>query len=174
MPRTYLTDNTINLVIQDESMAEVMATWMNDAEVTTYLNMGYWPMTIDKEVEYLSKRYQDHTQLTFGIEIKESNRLIGAVGLHQINHINQNAELGILIGEKDCWSSGYGKKAIELIIQHGFGRLNLRNIKLVVLGNNPRGKRCYEKCGFKEIGRFPKFIYKDGVWHDQIFMLLIR
>ncbi len=174
MPQVYLTDGHINLVLQDESMAEVMVTWMNDKEVTAYLARGHWPMTLAFETEYLKKRYQETDQLTLGIEIKESKRLIGCIGLHKINYINQNCVLGIAIGEKDCWGQGYGQRAINLALQHAFMRLNLRNVILNVLGNNPRGKSCYEKCGFVESGRFPEYIYKDGVWHDEIFMQKTR
>jgi RimJ/RimL family protein N-acetyltransferase len=173
MSQVYLSDGVVNLILQDESYAGIMSEWLNNHEVTTYLGRGHWPITIEEEKAYLKDRYKNQSELTLGIEIQATKELIGAIGLHRINYIHQNTELGIFIGDKNSWSKGFGSLAIKLLAGHAFARLNIRHIYLRVLGNNPRGQKCYEKCGFVEVGRFPKFIYKDGVWHDEIIMLNI-
>ena len=129
-------------------------------------------MTEASEREYLEQMYANDKNLVLGIWHKADHKLVGVTGLHSIDHINQTAEFGITIGEADYWSQGLGTEAITILVGHAFGRLNLRHVFLRVLGNNPRGKRCYEKCGFVERGRYPKYIFKDGAWHDEVLMLV--
>lgn len=63
--------------------------------------------------------------------------------------------LGILIGEKDCWSRGYGTEAVRLMCGYAFNTLGLRRVQLHVHDDNPRGVRCYEKAGLRREGVLP-------------------
>ena len=172
--QTFLPTKNLDLVLVAADDAPTIAQWFNDLEVTQYLGRGYYPMTEVRERDYLENMYKDEARLVFGIWAKSEEKLVGVVGLHRIDHINQTAELGICIGEKTAWGKGYGTETINALTSHAFGRLNLRHVYLRVLGNNPRGKRCYEKCGFVETGRFKDYILKDGTWYDEIFMLAKR
>jgi len=58
-----------------------------------------------------------------------------------------------MIGEKSEWSKGYGQDALRLLLDYGFNILNLSSIELVVHEDNARAIRCYEKLGFKMMGR---------------------
>jgi [ribosomal protein S5]-alanine N-acetyltransferase len=170
----FLSTKQVDLVLATPEDAPTITRWFNTAEVTAYLNRGSHPMTLQSEREYLEKMYSDTAQLMFCIWHRKDKKIIGTTGLHHINHINQTAVFGICIGEKEYWSKGLGAESLTAMLSHGFGRLNLRSVTLSVLGNNPRGKRCYEKCGFVEVGGYPKHILKDGVWHDEILMLALN
>jgi RimJ/RimL family protein N-acetyltransferase len=61
--------------------------------------------------------------------------------------------LGIVIDEKDHWGSGYGQDGIKLLLDYGFNLLNLNSVMLGTFSFNERAINCYEKVGFKEIGR---------------------
>ena len=169
--QSFLQCPRIDLILVEPDDAPTIASWFNDAEVTVYLARGARPMTLASERDYLEKMYTDNAHLMFGLWHKADKKLVGVIGLHHIDHINQIAELGICIGDKAYWSNGIGTEAITALLGHAFGRLNLRSVRLIVIGNNPRGQRCYEKCGFTEIGRYPKHLIKDGVWYDEILML---
>jgi len=45
-------------------------------------------------------------------------------------------------------------------------------LHLGVKEENERGVRLYEKMGFKEIGRYPKFFKIDGEYYDEVLMNL--
>lgn len=169
--QTFLKTAQVDFVLVTPDDAEHIATWFNDAEVTAYLKRGAHPMTVPFEREYLEKMYTDDKHLMFALWHRKDQKLIGTIGLHNIDHINQTATFGIAIGEKNYWSNGIGTESLKTLLEHGFGRLNLRSVKLSVFGNNLRGKRCYEKCGFVEVGCYPKHILKDGVWCDEILMI---
>lgn len=61
-----------------------------------------------------------------------------------------------------------------MIIEYGFQYLNLNNIKLDVIEFNQRAIKCYEKCGFKLIGRRRKSEYVNGNYYDRISMDILR
>ncbi len=92
---------------------------------------------------------------TPGIEIKDRRRLasIGNCGFFDINWRIRSAEVGLFIGEKSCWNKGYGTEVMRLLLQHGFGTLNLNRIFLRVDAENLGGIRAYEKAGFIQEAR---------------------
>jgi len=39
---------------------------------------------------------------------------------------------------------------------------------------NTRGIRCYEKCGFKQVGQMKQHRFLEGKWNDEIIMEILR
>ncbi len=104
--------------------------WLNDPEVRRYLSMS---MPISQAVEEhwfenMLKRPAEEQSL--GIEIKDKDgwKLIGNCGFFDLNWRTRSAEVGLFIGEKSCWNKGYGTEVMRLLLQHGFGTLNLNRI----------------------------------------------
>ena len=147
---------------------EIFTEWMNDFNITDYTGRSYQTMTLQEEKTYLEK--EQNNKNVFAIIDLETDKVIGNVGLHEINHINRTATLGIFIGNKNYWSKGYGTEAIQLILDFGFNNLNLNNIDLALMEFNQRALKCYEKCGFKKIGRKRKCNFINGKYYDQILM----
>lgn len=147
---------------------EKFTEWMNDFEITDYTGRSYQTMTLQNEKTYLEKEQDNKSG--FAIIDLQTDEIIGNVGLHDINNINRTATLGIFIGNKDYRSKGYGTEAIKLILDFGFNYLNLNNIDLALMEFNKRALKCYEKCGFKEIGRRRKCKFINGRYYDSILM----
>lgn len=152
----------------DEEAIEKFTEWLNDFRITDYTGKSAMLITLEGERKWFEKP-KDYAQ-TFFIVKKEDNKLIGTIGLHEINPINRTATLGIFIGEKDGRNKGYGTEAIKLILEYSFKYLNLNNIKLDVLEFNPRAIACYKKCGFKEYGRRRKSEFLYGKYYDRVEM----
>lgn len=148
--------------------AEIYTKWMNDFNVTDYTGRSWNVLTLQAEKEYLENPKSDGK--TFAIIDEKTDKIIGTVGLHQVDHLNRTATLGIFIGEEDYRSKGYGTEAIQLILDFGFNYLNLNNIHLDLMEFNERALKCYKKCGFKEIGRRRKCKYINGKYYDSISM----
>jgi RimJ/RimL family protein N-acetyltransferase len=88
--------------------------------------------------------------------------------------ISRNAEVGIVIGEKDYWNKGYGSEAMQLMLKHGFETLNLHRIWLRVYGFNTRAIRAYEKSGFVHEGRKREASFIQGKYHDVLIMSVLQ
>ena len=148
--------------------AETFTEWMNDFETTDYTGRSGCIMSLEGEKKYLEER--NNEEATFVIVTLDKDKLIGTIGLEDVNYINRTATLGIFIGDKNFRCNGYGTEAIRLLLDYGFNYMNLNNIKLDVMEFNERAIKCYEKCGFKEYGRRRKFSFINGKYYDRIEM----
>jgi len=151
---------------------EACVRWMNDPEVTRYLATGLFPISRLAEHAWLERasRGDSPTDRHFAICLIDGDRHIGNAGLHHIDRTNRIAELGIMIGEKDCWSQGLGTDVIRTLTDFAFSQANFRRIYLRVFSHNPRAIRCYEKAGFAHEGRLRAQMFKDGRYVDEILM----
>jgi UDP-4-amino-4,6-dideoxy-N-acetyl-beta-L-altrosamine N-acetyltransferase len=147
--------------------------WLNDEEIRQYLQRTS-PLNWNREKEFVEKLYRDDREIILGMVLKENNRLIGNIGLHKISVPYRQAELGIFIGDKSCWSKGYGTEALNIMLGYGFDQLNLHRIHLTVLSFNARAIRAYEKVGFRQEGVFREHIYRNGQYHDVYCMGILE
>lgn len=85
----------------------------------------------------------------FSIETLEDKH-IGSCSLYDWD--GTNIQLGIRIGDKNFWNSGYGTDAVKILVNYCFVTLDVERIWLKVLPWNTRAIKCYEKCGFVRAG----------------------
>ena len=102
-------------------------------------------------------RYPTSTRHTFAIETLDGKH-IGNCVYYNINEAKNEAELGIILGERDYWDRSYGADAVAALVKHIFRQTNLKRIHLKTLDWNQRAQKCFQKCGFTPCGR----MVKDG------------
>lgn len=135
------------------SDAQKWAEWFNDLEVTLPLgDEAYTPYGLEK-LEQEVREIIAQREHIFTIVDQETDQPVGRCLLFAIDRTNRSAMLGIVIGEKSYWNRGYGQESLRLLLDYAFNLLNLNSVMLGVFAFNTRGVRCYEKLGFKEIGR---------------------
>lgn len=150
--------------------------WLNDPEVIEGL-IFMQPLSLEEEKQWfenLADRPASERPLAIEIRDGENWRLIGNSGFHNISQINRSSEVGIFIGDKSLWNSGYGTETMQLLLKHGFETLNLNRIWLVVYDDNPGAIRAYEKAGFVLEGRLRQAKYKHGKYGDELIMSVLR
>ena len=165
----------VNLrAVERRDLREIMK-WVNDREVTKYLSDFLYPVSRVEEEKFFLERVMrsNDTEKNMVMETKEGIYL-GQISLHKIDWKNRNAELGIVIGNKEYWGKGYGTDAIKTLLAHAFNQMNLYKVYLRVFEYNQRGIRCYEKCGFKEEGRLRKGQFYNGKYYDVILMGILK
>ncbi|HUE75526.1 MAG TPA: GNAT family protein [Chloroflexota bacterium] len=84
--------------------------------------------------------------------IDRHNRVVGTVGLRNIDYHFGEGTLGIIMSA-DAVNQGYGTDVITTLVRYAFERMGLRKIYLDVAEDNRRAQRCYEKCGFTTFGQ---------------------
>lgn len=144
--------------------------WLNDFEVVRTLNAGIRPRPLEPEEEWYEDASDTSTEVHFTIYDRDGLRPIGISDLHRISQIDQRAEFGIHIGDKEYWDRGYGTEATILTLDYGFNALNLHSILLRVFSYNQRAIKAYERAGFKPAGRWRGGHRVAGEPHDVIFM----
>ena len=110
----------------------------------------------------------------FIIAEKENGTYIGQIDFINIDWKNRTSLLGIVIGNKENHSKGYGQEAINLLLKFAFEELNLHKLELEVRDYNEKAYNCYKKCGFVEEGRKRENFYINGKYTDTIFMGILK
>jgi RimJ/RimL family protein N-acetyltransferase len=147
--------------------------WYNDPDVLHWLHLSEAPAaTTESERERFEMSEHDPTRLTWVIETLDG-RPIGNVSLIAVDHLHGRADLGIGIGEPDCWGRGYGTDAIRALLRHAFGPMGLRRVTLITDADNERGIRCYEKCGFVREGLLRGHRLRYGQPVDMLAMAVL-
>jgi RimJ/RimL family protein N-acetyltransferase len=93
---------------------------------------------------------------------------IGNCTCYDIDESRQEAQLGIIIGNRDYWDKGYGTDVINTLVDHVFRTTQVRRLYLKTLEWNLRAQRCFAKCGFKTFGQ----LHRNG--YDFTLMELKR
>jgi RimJ/RimL family protein N-acetyltransferase len=106
--------------------------------------------------------------------IEADGKVIGQCGLSRFDLTAGTCELGIIIGDKDYWGRGYGRQAVNLLVDYAFRLRNFRKVWLWVHGNNERAYRAYRACGFVEEGRLREHVYSNGRYVDAVYMGVLR
>ncbi len=147
---------------------EIYTKWINDLNITDNLGNSSKVISLHKEKGILEKlSNQDYS---FAIILKDEDKLIGNISLFDVNHIHRNATCGLFIGDTENQNKGYGTEALKLLLSYGFNTLNLNNVMLKVFEFNKQAIACYEKVGFKLIGRHRKCYFVKGKYYDELFM----
>lgn len=169
-----LVGEKIYLSPPNEEDIETYTKWLNDFNTTDYLGASSKLYTIQGEKKWFENENTKEDTITFCIIENNNNKLIGNCSIHEINNINKTATLGIFIGDEEARNRGYGTEVIKLLLDFGFNYLNLHSIQLHVMSFNKRAIRCYEKCGFKEVGRRREAYYLNGKYYDTITMDILK
>lgn len=148
--------------------------WFNDPEVTEFLSMRY-PLSHAQELAFIERVSEiNYAHASFGVETLADGRLIGGVSLERTSPEDRSAVLGIALGDKTYWDSGYGTDTMRTICRFGFEMMNLHRIELDVFEPNKRAIAVYERVGFKAEGRRRDARFQFGAYVDVVVMGLLE
>jgi len=117
--------------------------------------------------DWFARLYKDKSQLYLAITV--GGKYSGFVGARDIDYIHKRGSL-IIYMVKENRGRGYGNRIVNEFSGYFFKQLNMNKLYLDVLGRNEVAIKCYQKCGFKEEGRFKKHAWLDGNYWDVIRM----
>jgi RimJ/RimL family protein N-acetyltransferase len=147
--------------------------WLNDPG--TWSTLDRWlPLNEKREREFIEKLYGSESDCALGIVVKEGDRLIGGTGLHGMSLSQRAATFGIVIGEPEFRSRGYGSEVTRLMVRLGFEEFNLNRIQLEVFARNDGAVKVYEQAGFVFEGRSRQAYYRNGRYIDALRYAILR
>lgn len=144
--------------------------WMNDFATTRTLAVQPRPMTLEQENAWYEQAATNEHERNFSIIERASSRVVGNCGMFEILLPHRRAEVGIVIGELDARGKGYGAEAMRLLLDYAFTAAGMHSVMLWVYEFNPAARRCYEKVGFREVGRRRQSRWFNGRFWDEIAM----
>jgi len=146
--------------------------WVNDQEITKYLDVGLFPTN----KEDLKSFIMDKNQIRFNFAIcTTAEKLhIGNCSYAEINWIHRIAEIGIMIGNKDYWGRNIALETYSLLVDYAFQKLALRKVNAGVVLENIAMIITLKKLGFQTEGRFRKHRFYVGKYVDIMRFSLFR
>lgn len=142
--------------------------WLSDDRVMDNLIKGAHKSVSEtiERVKEIVKNYESQEFCYWGMELKTSDELIGAIDLFHFDGLTDNCEVGYSIGYK-WWNKGYGTEALKAVIDFGFRRMNVHKISAAHNLDNPASGKIMLKNGMEQEGtikhmiRNAKHQYKD-------------
>lgn len=99
----------------------------------------------------------------------QEGMILGRVNLLSVvRGIFNKAVLGYRIGEEHE-GKGYATRAVELILEEALNKHKLHRIEAGTSPGNVGSQRVLRRNNFQFVGRFNKYIYKNGKWCDSIY-----
>ncbi len=142
---------------------------LNEEESRQYL-ARYFPVPRSAEEEFLrTVNSKDKNNAMFIVAAKPEKNPIGVMGLHNIDWKNRNAVTGSMLLAAQC-GKGMGSDAKMLLLSWAFLELGLVKVESRVIAFNERSQAYSRKCGYQEVGRLKRHIFRRGAWHDEVIM----
>ena len=95
---------------------------------------------------------------------------IGNCMYYDIDLRQGEAELGIMIGDREYWGKGYGTDSVNSLLDHIFTTTPITRVYLHTLEWNNRARSSFAKSGFREVKPVRRngfdFIYME-VWRSE-------
>lgn len=96
------------------------------------------------------KEYNKGRELTWLMELKETNKVIGEIVLYDFR-LKKQADIGYRIN-KDYWGKGFAPEAGQAMLKVAFEVMELSRLQIRCFTNNSGSVRVAEKLGFRQEG----------------------
>ena len=152
--------------ISDAARVQLLAGIREIADTTLNIPHPYEDGMAEQWIGTHKPGFEKGEQATFAVVLRESDQLIGAIGLMFNKRFNR-AELGYWIA-KDHWNQGYGTEASRRVLEYGFMERKLNKIFATHLRRNPASGRIMKKIGMKKEGELHEHAIRWGKYEDLI------
>lgn len=109
----------------------------------------------------------------FAIADKETNRMIGSIGLSGYNRYHNRIEISYDLAE-EFWRRGITTRAIKFIVKYGFEKIGANRIEAFVSTKNIPSEHLLLKCGFEKEGILRQHRYHKGSYVDVYSFSVVR
>lgn len=154
--------------------AEDMFVYGSDPEVSTYVTWcQHQTLSDTKEfIDFILNQYEAGRIAPWGIEYKETGKLIGTIDFVSWNTNHQFAEIGYVIA-REYWGKGITTEAATELIRLGFEKMDLVRIQAKCFVENIGSERVMEKAGMSFEGIIRKgMLIKGNHWDLKMYSIL--
>ena len=142
-----------------------------DQEVMNYL--VHDPISFKNQTDWFNSLNKKDLALSIFLKEDTALRIIGTVGLYEINTRHQRGIWRIRLDPAQQ-GKGYATEAIKLILDYGFNTLNLNKITSDSFADNEAIVKLTLKMGFKQEGLLIGHYFHKGKFRDAIQFGLLR
>lgn len=142
--------------------------WLNDPVVCEQNRHQTFPYTKEQAMAYIEAVRGSQTEIVLAICDKQTDIHIGNIALQAITFIHANAELAIILGNRQFWGKGCGTEACALMLKHGFEALRLHRIYCYTSEANIAMQKICVSLGMQKEGVQKEAFFKHGRFYDVI------
>jgi len=118
-------------------------------------------------------QYREGSPCSYGIILKETNRLVGTIGFMSFSAENGTAEVGYSLA-RWLWNRGLMTEALSAVLSMGFTCLPLNRIEAMHDTANPASGHVMVKCGMRYEGTMRGKIFNKGRYIDVDLYAILR
>ena len=147
----------------------------SDAEVVRFWSVGAWTELAQAQtmIAEAMAAYREGGLYRYAIALADTDELIGICNLRGFFEQNRRCELGYALGSA-WWGRGYALEALEALLGHAFGALDMNRIEADIDPRNEASSRLLERLGFRQEGYMPERWIVHGEKADTAFYGLLR
>lgn len=124
-------------------------------------------------LRFIIRQYREGLPSSYGIVLKETNRVIGTIGFMWMNQDNSTVEVGYSLARAH-WNQGLMTEALSALIDMAFTKLNLHRIEAQHETSNPASGHVMQKCGMRKEGTLRGRIFNKGKFVDVDLYAILR
>lgn len=164
----------VRLRAVEQEDCEMLRALTNDPEYEKMIVGWSFPVSSHDQKIWFDNCKNDLHRLRFIIET-EQDGAVGMIGLRDIDWKNGVASgLGMRIARKEIRTRGLATDAWMTLMRYAFEELRLNRINGSALAYNAASLRVCQKVGFVVEGTQRQAVYKNGTFHDLVFMGCLR
>lgn len=165
------------LLLRPVNKLDAKAIYKYRSDAITNQYQGWIPKTVNDAHYFVSKVAPKiniyDTWFQFAIILKETDELIGDIGIHFLDEGNYQAEIGCTLA-KEQHGKGIANEALKTTIDYLFKELEKHRITCSVDPENLASIKMIERLGFRKEAHFKQSILIDGEWVDDIVYGLLK
>jgi len=167
--RHLATLETERLILRKLTLSDLedVFAYSSDEVVTRHLRWGPHE-TLAQTERYLRdvlEGYREGRDGPWGIEHRETGKVIGAIHLFSIQPLHKRAEIGFVLS-RDYWKRGLACEALARVLCFAFEEVGLNRIEGYCLLENRAGERVMEKAGMQREGVLWDYVYQKGAFRS--------
>lgn len=158
----------------EEQDLDLLLEWLNDPFISQQVTGFSFPLSRPQQRRWFERSLDDASTQRWMV-LDEGGRPIGVTGLWAIDRQNRHALSALKLGAADLRGKGYGTDAIMTVFAYAFFQVGLNRVWGEILPYNVASYRAYvEKCGCKVEGVLRQHTFRDGRFHDQVRVAILR
>lgn len=174
MTTINLKTNRLEIRPITEDDAKSVFAYRSDPETNRFLSLE--PQTVDDVIGFINSSSHAinivDTWFQLVITLKNSQTIIGDIGLHFLAPDNTQAEIGYTL-HKNYRGKGFATEAVSAVIQYVFNTLQKHRIRASVDPNNSVSIVLLERLRFKKEAHFKESLFFKGNWVDDVVYALL-
>ncbi|MCU0425061.1 MAG: GNAT family N-acetyltransferase [Candidatus Kapabacteria bacterium] len=157
-------------LLTPDDVSEAYVAWMNDSEITQYLESRWTVQTKDTIRAFVQATCDSSKDFLFGMFLNENHKHIGNIKIGNINQVHRFGDVGLIIGDKASWGKGFAAEAIALVTRYGFEELNLHKLFAGMYEQNLGSYKAFIKAGYSDAGRYKQHFFCQGRYVDALWV----